>query len=245
MSARVSHSLLDPWIGPRLQAVYPRLHIPAWFPPEGIVLVGHLLAIFGGIGLAFSVTHWWGGVLGAVGILGNHLADCVDGTHARRTGQCRNGGELLDHFTDPLSFSYYLIGIGVACGRLDLAIVAIVLLFAIAVLTNIKAKLIGEFTLAKFGPTEFKTLLTLIGLVTALLHAVSVPQLTSLTFLQFAYSTLIIVGGVQLPLQLYRSVREVNEKGTAPDTSEWKLSRGDQANSACTASTANRSGTVA
>ncbi len=224
MPSRVSHSLLDPWIGPRLQAIYPRLHIPAWFPPEGIVLVGHLAAIAAGVGLAFSTTHWWGGVLGAAGILGNHLADCIDGTHARRTGQCRNGGELLDHFTDPLSFSYYLIGIGVACGRLDWAIVALVLLFAIAVLTNIKAKLTGEFTLAKFGPTEFKTLLTLIGLLTAVLHAVNVAQLSPLIFLQLAYAGLIIAGGIQLPIQLYQSVREVNETGDAPDTSEWTLS---------------------
>lgn len=41
MSKRVSHSLLDPVFGPRLQSLYPRLHIPAWFPPEGIIGVGH------------------------------------------------------------------------------------------------------------------------------------------------------------------------------------------------------------
>ena len=90
-------------------------------------------------------------ILTAIGVIGNHTADCIDGTHARRTGQCRNGGELLDHFTDPLSFAYWLVGIGVACGRLDLALVAVICLFAIAVLTNIKAKLIGEFTLAQFA----------------------------------------------------------------------------------------------
>lgn len=221
-SARISHSVLDPWVGPKLQALYPYLRIPTWFPPEGIVLAGHLSAIAGGVGLALSTTHWWGGVLGAAGIVGNHLADCVDGTHARRTGQCRNGGELLDHFTDPLSFSYYLIGIGVACGRLELAIVAIVILFAVAVLTNIKAKLIGEFTLAKFGPTEFKALLSGMGLVTAVLFG-WVSMGTASTFLLSAYAALIVVGAIQLPVQLYRSVREVNEKGDQPDTSEWQL----------------------
>lgn len=223
MSTRVSHSLIDPIVGPRLQAMYPHLHIPTWFPPEGIVLAGHLSAIVGAVGLGFSTTHWWGGILGAVGIVGNHLADCVDGTHARRTNQCRNGGELLDHFTDPLSFAYYLIGIGVACGRLDLAIVAIVCLFAIAVLTNIKAKLIGEFTLSKFGPTEFKALLSVIGIVTAGLHFAVPWAISPNGFLLGAYQALIVVGLIQLPIQLYRSVREVNEKGAEPDTSEWQL----------------------
>lgn len=223
MSARVSHSLIDPIVGPKLQSLYPHLHIPKGFPPEGIVLVGHLFAITGAIGLALSTTFWWGGILGAAGIVGNHLADCVDGTHARRTGQCRNGGELLDHFTDPLSFAYYLIGIGVACSRLDLAIVAIVLLFAIAVLTNIKAKLVGEFTLSKFGPTEFKTLLSLIGLATACLFIPLPLSLAPSQFLLLAYVSLIVVGLVQLPIQLAQSVREVNQKGAKPDTSEWQL----------------------
>ena len=223
MSARVSHSLIDPIVGPKLQSLYPHLHIPHRFPPEGIVLVGHLCAIAGAIGLSLSTTYWWGGILGAAGIIGNHLADCVDGTHARRTGQCRNGGELLDHFTDPLSFAYYLIGIGIACSRLDLAIVAIVLLFAIAVLTNIKAKLIGEFTLSKFGPTEFKTLLSLIGLSTACLFIPSSLSLTPGQFLVTSYAILIAVGLIQLPMQLVQSVREVNQKGDKPDTSEWQL----------------------
>lgn len=223
MSARVSHSLIDPIVGPKLQSLYPHLRIPAWFPPEGIVLLGHLSAITGAVGLAFSTTYWWGGVIGGLGIVGNHLADCVDGTHARRTGQCRNGGELLDHFTDPLSFAYYLIGIGVAVARLDLAIVAVVCLFAIAVLTNIKAKLIGEFTLAKFGPTEFKALLSLIGIAMAGLHLASLEILAPGQFLLGAYVVLIAVGLVQLPVQLVQSVREVNAKGAAPDTSEWQL----------------------
>ena len=135
------------------------------------------------IGLALSTTHWAGGILAAAGIAGNHFADCIDGTHARATGQCRNGGELLDHFTDPLSFAYWLVGMGVACARIDLALVAVVILFAMAVLTNIKAKLIGEFTLAKYGPTEFKATLMGIGILATLtfLPAVTIGSLTVLT----------------------------------------------------------------
>jgi len=219
MSKRISHSILDPAIGPRLKSLYPHFHIPRSFPPEGIVLVGHAMAILGAIGFAFSTQTWWGGLLAAIGVIGNHTADCVDGTHARATGQCRNGGELLDHFTDPLSFAYWLVGIGIAADSLELALVAVICLFAIAVLTNIKAKLMGEFTLSRFGPTEFKTLLVVFGLT-----------LTSLTLSQsdiakqaalVGIGSLVVIGLVHLPLQLVKAVKEVNESGNTPDTSEW------------------------
>jgi archaetidylinositol phosphate synthase len=224
MSKRISHSLLDPIVGPRLKALYPHLRIPDWFPPEGIVGIGHAFAILGAVGFAFSTQFWWAGILAAVGVVGNHTADCVDGTHARRTGQCRNGGELLDHFTDPLSFAYWLVGIGVACGRLDLAIVAIICLFAIAVLTNIKAKLIGEFTLTKFGPTEFKAVLCLLGIATSAATVISanwLPTLIPTDVLLVSYVVLIVIGLTQLPINLVRAVREVNASTNTPDTSEW------------------------
>lgn len=219
MSKRISHSILDPVIGPRLKSLYPRLHIPKGFPPEGIVLVGHAFAILGAIGFALSTQYWWGGVLAALGVLGNHTADCVDGTHARATGQCRNGGELLDHFTDPMSFAYWLVGIGLAASRIDLALVAVICLFAIAVLTNIKAKLLGEFTLAKFGPTEFKTVLFAFGI--ALTGCVVCRPTFASQLALVGISTLILIGFFQVPWQLIHSVREVNRSGQTPDTSEW------------------------
>jgi phosphatidylglycerophosphate synthase len=225
MSKRVSHSLLDPFIGPRLKALYPRLHIPTSFPPEGIVLIGHGLAIVAAIGFAFSSTYWWGGLLAALGVIGNHTADCVDGTHARATGQCRNGGELLDHFTDPLSFAYWLVGIGIAANSLALALAAVICLFAIAILTNIKAKLMGEFTLASFGPTEFKTVLVLLGL--GLMSGCLVDPTITQRAAFAAISVLVAVGVVQIPLQLVRAVRDVNRHGAAPDQTEWITRGGD------------------
>lgn len=220
MSKRISHSLLDPFFGPPIRWLYPRLPIPRRFPPEGIVAAGHLAAIGGAVGFAYSLSFWWGGLLAAVGVAGNHLADCIDGTHARTTGQCRNGGELLDHFTDPLSFAYWLIGLYTSIGRLDLALAAVVILFATAVLTNIKSKMIGEFTLATFGPTEFKTLLIVYGCVQALLRSGQVAWWFLLALLAF--------GGVQLLVNLIKAVREVNEKGAPPDTSEWETTRSRQ-----------------
>lgn len=224
MSKRVSHSLLDPLVGPPLASLYPHLHIPRWFPPEGIVGIGHLSAICGAIGLAFAPQAWWGGVLAAAGIIGNHLADCVDGRHARTTGQCRNGGELLDHFTDPLSFTYWMIGLAVACGRLDIGMVAVVVLLAMAVLTNIRAKLTGEFTLAAFGPTEFKALLAVFGLALAVV-CITLGTATATLVCLVSLSGLAALGVVLLPIQLVQSVREVNRCGAKPDTSEWETTR--------------------
>lgn len=223
MSARISHSILDPIVGPRLQSLYTHLHIPSWFPPEGIIAIGHAAAILGAIGFAFSTQTWWGGLLAAAGVIGNHTADCIDGTHARATGQCRNGGELLDHFTDPLSFAYWLVGIGLACGSLHLALIAVICLFALAVLTNIKAKLIGQFTLSRFGPTEFKTVLAILGLTLAVLAWLQ-PDLAQQTAL-ITYGALILLGLIQLPIQLIQAVKEVNRSQVQADTSEWVTRR--------------------
>lgn len=227
MGKRISHSLLDRWLTIPLKQQYERLPIPPRFPPEGIVLIGHSCAIAGAVGLAVSTSTVWGGLLAAVGIAGNHVADVLDGTHARRTGQCRNGGELLDHFLDPLSFSYWLVGLAVACGQLWLGLAAVICLYATAVLTNIKAKLTGEFTLSAFGPTEFKTLLVLYGFVMAALvgGGIGEPAAISLGF----FAPLVVIGIGQLVVNLLTAVREVNRHGRPADTTEWVTTRDEAA----------------
>ena len=222
MSKRISHSLLDPLMIPRIPALYRRMHIPRWLPPEAIVGIGHVVAIVGAVGFALSTQYAWGGLLIALGVAGNHLADMVDGTHARTTGQCRNGGELLDHFTDPLSFAYWMIGLGVSITRLDLALAGVVAIFATAVLTNIRAKITGEFTLARFGPTEFKALLVLYGLTIAAATIWATPQAV-MTLATIFTITLVGVGVIQLVLGLITSVRAVNACGKPADTTNWQL----------------------
>ncbi len=221
MTKRVSHSLLDPWLTTPLKSLYRWLPIPQSLPPEAIVIAGHLLAIVAAVGFAYSTSHWWGGIGVACGVAGNHLADCLDGTHARATGQCRNGGELLDHFFDPLSFSYWLVGLAISCQRLDLGLVAVIGLYATANLTNIRAKMIGEFTLARFGPTEFKTLLVGYGLLLSFLQTKTVGGLQPQTVALVFFSSLIVIGLTQLVLQLVTSVGRVNRDGAPPDNSEW------------------------
>jgi phosphatidylglycerophosphate synthase len=218
---RISHSFLDPWIGPPIKALYGKLHVPRWYPPEGIIAVGHGLAILAAVGFAYSTEYWWGGLLIALGVAGNHFADCIDGTHARATNQCRNGGELLDHFTDPLSFSYWIAGWSISCGRWELGLAGVICLYATAVLTNIKAKMLGEFTLSSFGPTEFKSLLVMYGIVLALLPESWRFSGVATTVALVSLSVMLAIGGIQLILNLIMAVREVNVHGTAPDTSGW------------------------
>jgi len=223
MAKRVSHSLLDPLLTVPIKSLYPRLRIPPRLPPEAIVGLGHLCAILGAVGFALAGRFAWGGVLGALGVALNHTADVLDGTHARASDQCRNGGELLDHFVDPLSFSYWIAAISYSAGCLLLGLVGVIVLYATAVLTNIKAKMVGEFTLGRFGPTEFKTLLILLGLTMAALNATA-EQASPLSA-QIAYWFLIVliaIGVVQLLVNLARAVRDVNASGESPDTTEWE-----------------------
>ncbi len=228
MPRRVSYSLLDPWISLPIKGFYPRLPIPARLPPEAIVACGHLSAIAGAVGFALAPTTMWGGVLAALGVALNHACDVLDGTHARATGQCRNGGELLDHFVDPLSFSYWAAGLAYGATTYSalapwLGMAGIVVIYATAVLTSIRAKMIGEFTLARFGPTEFKSLLVLWGLGQMGLvvggHGALAPRAA------FWFTAAMTGAGfLQLVFSLWRSVREVNALGAAPaDTTEWQL----------------------
>lgn len=228
MAKRVSHSLLDPWLTQPLKGLYGVLHIPSAVPPEAIVIVGHLCAVVGAIGFATSTRWGWGGLIAAFGVAANHIADVLDGTHARSTNQCRNSGELLDHFVDPLSFSYWTAGMGYSVGTAAgpwLAAAGITVIFATAVLTNIRAKMLGEFTLARFGPTEFKTLLVAFGLWQSVQLYVwaGAAALASKAALWFV-SLLVALGLIQLLVSLRRAVREVNRHSASPaDTTEWKL----------------------
>lgn len=234
MSVRVSYSLLDPWISGPIKASYARLPIPRRLPPEAIVACGHLAAMAGAVGFALSAQWAWAGALAAVGVALNHTCDVLDGTHARATGQCRNGGELLDHFVDPLSFAYWSAGIAFSATASTrwapwVGLAGVVVIFATAVLTNIRAKMIGEFTLARFGPTEFKSLLMTFGLAQAAIVAsrplatpgVAGNALASQVALWFM-AALVVAGAVQLIHSLWRSVHEVNSLGAAPaDTTDW------------------------
>jgi phosphatidylglycerophosphate synthase len=189
------------------------------------VACGHLAAIAGAVGFAYSTRFWWGGLVAALGVAANHTCDVLDGTHARATGQCRNGGELLDHFVDPLSFCYWVAGLAYSANAPWLAALGVGVIYATSVLTNIRAKMIGQFTLARFGPTEFKTLLVVFALFqTGLVLAGKVECGCAAAAARWFVIAMAAAGLAQLAIMLVRAVREMNAKGAAPaDTTEWEI----------------------
>ena len=89
----------------------------------------------------------------------------------------------------------------------------------------------GEFQLASFGPTEFKTLLILLGSGLALSHGGPLSGVTAaidrwrVEGLTLGFAGLIAFGTVQLVIQLIRAIHEVNTSGGPADTSEWETVR--------------------
>jgi phosphatidylglycerophosphate synthase len=220
--------MLDPWLTLPIKRLYPRLGLPVWLPPELIVGCGHLAAVLGAVGFAFSARYAWGGALAACGVAANHVCDLLDGTHARATGQCRNGGELLDHFVDPLSFAWWVAGLSYSAAAYSawapwIGMAGVAVIYATSVLTNIRAKMIGEFTLARFGPTEFKTLLALFGVLQAVLVSRAAAEAATPARLAFWFVLAMTAAGfAQLNLSLWRAVREVNaQDAAAADVTEW------------------------
>ena len=190
---------------------------------EAIVISGHLFAVAAAFAFAFADQYSMAGALASLGVVMNHICDVLDGTHARRTGQCRNGGELLDHFVDPLSFAYWITGISVAADCLALGLAGVICLFATAVLTNIRAKLTGEFRLSRFGPTEFKLLLIGLAIFQSLTLSGFITGVSSANAALGFLAVLLAIGVVSLVASLAQSIRDVNRSGHAPDETDWQL----------------------
>jgi hypothetical protein len=117
-----------------------------------------------------------------------------------------------------------MIGLGVAADSLALALAAVIALFATAVLTSIKAKMTGRFTLARVGPTEFKALLTLYALTIAAVAFTRPDNAPAVSLITFAALTAALV--IQLIINLITAIDEVNRDDTSkPDTTDWQLQR--------------------
>lgn len=218
-AARLSHSLLDPYLTTPIRQYYPALHLPLRLPPEAIVLTGHTCAIAAALSLAFMPQLWWLGIVAGLFVAGHHLCDIFDGQHARATNQCRHGGELLDHFLDPLSISYLIVGWAFAAGQPLWAMPGVVVVMATAVLTNIKAKLGGTFELPRFGPTEFKTFMAVLP-IAAGVGMLWQAELTA-TILGWTLLTLTALSIIKLPFDVIAAVRSVNRSKSEVDTTEW------------------------
>jgi archaetidylinositol phosphate synthase len=221
--AKVSSSFLDAMIRPQVTPLYVRLRIPKRFPPEGIVVAGHLFALAAGFFFAYSQVIWWCGPLAACCVLFNQVLDMLDGAHARATGQCRNSGELLDHLLGPLGYAYWVIGLSVSSRFVTLAIPGLVILYSIVTISHMIHHFTGEFRLSRFGPTEFRAVMFLYGLTLPFIHIVNLKYkiLSNYTFLFSIF--LILVYALNLFQLLWSAIRRVNTEALPPDTSEWIL----------------------
>ena len=217
MPARVTHSLLDPYVTTPARAWYPRLRLPRRLPPEAIVLFGNASAAGAAACLAASPGRPWAGLLGAGLVLLYHFADVFDGQHARATGQCRNGGELLDHFCDPVSLSLLCAGWARAGGAFEWSAAAAILVMGKGLLENLKAKLGANFEVGRFGPTELK--FAFAGLLAA---TAAMPADTARAMLFWTFAAALAVAWLAFPLEIAAAVRAVNRSGHEADTSEWE-----------------------
>ena len=84
-----------------------------------------------------------------------------------------------------------------------------------------QSQMIGEFTLAQFGPTEFKTLLSIYGLALTVMLFSGSGAVAAETVARCFFGTLIVFGVVQLTVNLWLAIRQVNQHRVPPDTSEW------------------------
>ena len=91
-----------------------------------------------------------------------------------------------------------------------------------------KAKIIGEFTLARFGPTEFKALLCLYGVAMAIVRCLDAQGKSSGVMATWFAGGLVALGVGQLIVNLVLAVRTVNRSSAPPDTSEWKMTQTEE-----------------
>lgn len=104
-------------------------HIPARVHPNTISLVTHgvvwLTAALAVGSVAAEAPQRSLMLVGAgVGTLLSMIGDCLDGMHARRTGQCSKLGELMDHWLDAIVVPLTIAGITIALEMPAWALVA-------------------------------------------------------------------------------------------------------------------------
>lgn len=169
--------------------------IPKWVAPNAItvlaqilILLATLFAYLAGVG-----SHWYF-LLSSLCLALYLTADNLDGYHARRTGQCSNLGELLDHGLDGIASGATLL---TTAYTLDVHGPWLVLLCAVGALawlvTFWEQYVRGELVIARIGATEAFTLL--IGLQLTLL-VLGAPAWLRFDERSFTVGTLIIGASV-------------------------------------------------
>lgn len=221
-TGKITESFIDRhcrWILPG-DGVYKFLRIPAWIPPEAIVLLGFAFSCAAGYAFSIAPHNPTFALLAILAVYGNLLADHMDGRHARATGQCRNGGEILDHFFDPLSFSVITVGLAYGVNRLDLAIVTILGIYGNVSTVFQEAKMLQRLTLKTVGPAEARFLFMSFALSLYFIFTYQGEQQAVWFQTAFLYGTGVLTLG-QMVIELIRTVDRVNREGPPPDNRPW------------------------
>lgn len=147
---------------------------PAWVTSDLLTLIGIIGALVVAVGYALSTYSpaWlW---LASLGFVINWYGDSLDGSLARvRKTQRPLYGYYLDHTVDVINETFIFLGAGLS-PYLDMrvAVISLVLYFALTINVSINAHLRSEFKLsyAGFGPTEFRILMIIINALLFFFH---------------------------------------------------------------------------
>jgi len=164
-SKRIQNSVLGDWEKKTLTRLAKGM--PAWMTSDMLTFIGVLGAVISAVGYILSNHHpaWlW---LASFGFVVNWFGDSLDGTLARvRNTQRPVYGYYLDHTVDVINEGFIFLGAG-SSPYLDMrvAVISLVVYFALTINVSINAHLRSEFKLsyAGFGPTEFRILMILIN----------------------------------------------------------------------------------
>ena len=77
----------------------------------------------------------------------------------------RNGGEVLDHFFDPLSFCVIIWGIGACCESYNMAIICVLGIYCNATILFQEAMIMKTLEMKAIGPNEARVLYMCLGAV--------------------------------------------------------------------------------
>jgi archaetidylinositol phosphate synthase len=142
-------------------------HMPAWVTPNYLTALGFFGAVivFFSYALVPSVPGLvW---LATAGLAINWLGDSVDGTLARyRRIERPRFGFYLDNSLDVLEQLLIVLGLALSgIVKSDVALLGLVVFFMMSILTLIRDRVVGEFTLAYngIGLTELRAMFAMIN----------------------------------------------------------------------------------
>jgi archaetidylinositol phosphate synthase len=141
--------------------------MPTWVTPNYLTALGFIGAVIVFVGYTLVPIHPGLVWVATAGLAINWLGDSVDGALARYRGIERpRFGFYLDNSIDVLE--QFLVVLGLALSGIlksDIALLGLVVFFMMSILTLIRDKVVGEFTLAYngVGLTELRVMFAIIN----------------------------------------------------------------------------------